>query len=123
MKLKFKLLIAFILLATTGVYAQGFQRQTVPERVKTTIEKLQPLQLNQTQIQQADSVFTDFYTSQNKMREDARASGTRPDRSVFEKMSSDRDEKLKTIFTADQFTKFKNEIEATLRPQRPAANN
>jgi len=123
MKLKFKLLIAFILLATTGVYAQGFQRQTVPERVKTTMEKLQPLQLNQTQIQQTDSVFTDFYTSQNKMREDARASGTRPDRSVFEKMSSDRDEKLKTIFTADQFTKFKNEIEATLRPQRPAANN
>jgi len=123
MKLKFKLLIAFILLATTGVYAQGFQRQTVPERVKTTMEKLQPLQLNQTQIQQTDSVFTNFYTSQNKMREDARASGTRPDRSVFEKMSSDRDEKLKTIFTADQFTKFKNEIEATLRPQRPAANN
>ena len=123
MKLKFKLLIAFILLATTGVYAQGFQRQTVPERVKTTMEKLQPLQLNQTQIQQTDSVFTNFYTSQNKMREDARASGTRPDRSIFEKMSSDRDEKLKTIFTADQFTKFKNEIEATLRPQRPAANN
>ena len=123
MKLKFKLLIAFILLATAGVYAQGFQRQTVPERVKTTMEKLQPLQLNQTQIQQTDSVFTNFYTSQNKMREDARASGTRPDRSVFEKMSSDRDEKLKTIFTADQFTKFKNEIEATLRPQRPAANN
>jgi hypothetical protein len=123
MKLKFKLLIAFILLATTGVYAQGSQRQTVPERVKTTMEKLQPLQLNQTQIQQTDSVFTNFYTSQNKMREDARASGTRPDRSIFEKMSSDRDEKLKTIFTADQFTKFKNEIEATLRPQRPAANN
>jgi periplasmic protein CpxP/Spy len=123
MKLKFKLLIAFILLATTGVYSQGFQRQTVPERVKTTMEKLQPLQLNPTQMQQTDSVFTDFYTSQNKMREDARASGTRPDRSIFEKMSSDRDEKLKTIFTADQFTKFKNEIEATLRPQRPAANN
>lgn len=54
--------------------------------------------------------------------EDARASGERPDRSVFEKMTADRDEKLKAIFTAEQFTKFKNELEATLRPQRRQQN-
>ena len=78
------------------------------------------LQLDQAQADKTDSVFTEFYTAQNKMREDARASGTRPDRSVYQKMMSDRDEKLKAIFTADQFTKFKNEVEESLRPQRPA---
>ena len=64
------------------------------------------------------AVFTDFYTAQDKMREDARASGNRPDRSVLEKMTNDRDEKLKAIFTDDQYKKFKDEIEPTLRPQR-----
>ena len=33
-------------------------------------------------------------------------------------LSDARDEKLKKIFTADQFKKFKEEVEATLRPQR-----
>ncbi|MGH2564547.1 MAG: hypothetical protein ACRDE5_08540, partial [Ginsengibacter sp.] len=56
--------------------------------------------------------------TQDKMREDARASGNRPDRSVFEKMRNDRDEKLKAIFTDDQYKKFKDEVEPTMRPQR-----
>lgn len=120
MKTKFTMLIAFILMATTSIFAQGFQLQTVQERVKTTMDKIKaPLQLDQSQTAKTDSIFTEFYTAQNKMREEARASGNRPDRSVFEKMANDRDEKLKAIFTAGQFTKFKNEVEATLRPQRP----
>jgi hypothetical protein len=44
--------------------------------------------------------------------------GTPPDRSVFEKATNDRDEKLKTIFTADQFKKFKDEVEPSLRQRR-----
>lgn len=120
MKSKFTMLMAFLLLASTSIFAQGFQRMTVPERVKATMDKIKnPLQLTPSQAEKTDSVFTAFYTAQTKMREDARASGTRPDRSVYEKMGNDRDEKLKAIFTADQFTKFKNEVEATLRPQRP----
>lgn len=118
MKSKFTMLLAFILMATTSIFAQGM-RQTVPERVKATMDKITtPLGLNDTQITSTSAVFTDFYTAQSKMREDARASGERPDRSAFEKMTDDRDAKLKDIFTADQYTKFKNEVEATLRPQR-----
>ena len=64
------------------------------------------------------AVFTDFYTTQDKMREDARASGNRPDRSAMEKIMNDRDEKLKAIFTDEQYKKYKAEVEATLRPQR-----
>ena len=119
MKTKFTMLVAFFLIAATTIYAQEFQRQTVPERVKTTMDKITvPLKLDQSQTDKTDSVFTQFYTAQNKMREDSRASGTRPDRSVYEKMMNDRDEKLKAIFTADQYTKFKNEVEDSLRPQR-----
>jgi hypothetical protein len=119
MKTKLTMLIALILMATTGIYAQGMQRRTVPERVKATMDKITtPLGLNADQVTKTESVFTDYYTAQNKMFEDARSSGERPDRSAFQKITDDRDAKLKTIFTDDQYTKFKNEVEATLRPQR-----
>jgi periplasmic protein CpxP/Spy len=118
MKTKISLLLSFILMATISSFAQAPQRRTVEERVKLVMEKLSALNLDQSQAQKTDSVFVDYYKAQEKMREDARASGERPDRSVFEKMTNDRNEKLKAIFTADQFTKYKNEVEATLRPQR-----
>lgn len=119
MKTKITLLFAFILIATTGIYAQGMQRRTVPERVKMTMDKITPaLSLNETQQASTDSVFTDFYTAQMKMFQDARSSGERPDRSQMQKLMDDRDTKLKAIFTDDQYTKYKNEVEATLRPQR-----
>jgi hypothetical protein len=124
MKTKIIMLIAFILIATTGIYAQGMQRMTVPERVKMTMDKITPaLNLDATQQASTDSVFTGFYSSQMKMFQDARASGNRPDRSEFQKLMDNRDAKLKGIFTADQYTKFKSEVEASLRPQRQQQNS
>ncbi len=124
MKAKFTMLIALILMATTGIYAQGMQRMTVPERVKATMDKITPaLNLDATQQSKTEGVFTDFFTSQMKMFQDARASGNRPDRSEFQKLMDDRDAKLKEIFTADQYTKYKNEVEASLRPQRQQQNS
>ena len=124
MKTKITMLIALILMATTGIYAQGMQRQSVPERVKATMDKLTPaLNLNADQQTKTDSVFSNYYTAQMKMFTDARASGNRPDRSEFQKMTDDRDAKLKDIFTADQYTKFKGGVEDSLRPQRQNRGN
>lgn len=124
MKRKLTMLFALILIATTGIYAQGMQRRTVPERVKATMDKITtPLNLDASQASRTDSVFTDYYTAQMKMFQDAQASGNRPDRSAFQKLMQDRDAKLQTIFTADQYTKFKNEVEQTLRPQRQSQGN
>ena len=117
MKTKISLLLSFILMATISSFAQAPQRRTVEERVKFVMEKLSALNLDQSQAQKTDSVFVDYYKAQEKMREDARASGNRPGRSVYQKMMTDRDEKLKAIFTAEQYTKFKNEVEDSLRPQ------
>lgn len=118
MKTKFIMLVVFISMTTTAIFAQNSQRPTATDRAKTTMDKIKtPLNLDQSQTDKTDSVFTDFYKAINKLREDSRASGTRPDRSVYVKMMNDRDEKLKAIFTADQYTKFKNEVEDNLRPQ------
>lgn len=124
MKTKITMWIALLLMSTTGIYAQGMQRMTVPERVKATMDKITPaLNLDAAQQAGTDSVFTDFYTAQMKIFQDARASGNRPDRSDFQKLMDQRDSKLKEIFTADQYTKYKNEVEATLRPQRQQQNS
>ncbi|MEO8720109.1 MAG: hypothetical protein ABI372_03330 [Ginsengibacter sp.] len=118
MKTKITMLIALILMTTTGIYAQGMQRRTVPERVKTTMDKIStPLTLDASQASRTDSVFADFYTAQAKIFKDAKASGSLPDRNDYEKLMQERDIKLKAIFTADQYTKFKNEVEDLLRPQ------
>ena len=112
------LFFTFILFATTGIYAQSIQRKSISERVKTTMNKITaPLKLDASQASRTDSVFTEYYNAQHKMMTDARAAGTRPGRSDFEKIMNDRDEKLKVIFTESQYTKFKNEVEDSLRPQ------
>jgi len=125
MKTKITMLVSLILMVTTtGIYAQGMQRRTVPERVKAAMDKITPaLNLDASQQSKTDSAFTDYYNAQMKLFQHARSSGERPDRSQFQKLTEDRDAKLKTIFTDDQYTKFKNEVEESLRPQRRQQNS
>lgn len=113
------LFVLLIMIAGVAVVnAQGPQRRTVEERVKAAMEKVTPaLSLDQTQATKTDSAFANYYRAMDKLRETMQP-GTPPDRSVFEKLTTDRDDELKKIFTADQFKKFKDEVEATLRPQR-----
>ena len=100
MKTKITMLVALIFAATVSTRAQqGMQRRTVEERVKSAMNKiLDPLKLDQAQQDKTKDIFTEYYTSQDKIREDARASGTRPDRSVREKLANDRDDKIEVNF-------------------------
>ncbi len=121
MKTKITFVVALMLAATISTKAQqqGFQRKTVEERVQAAMQKISdPLKLDKDEQDKTTAVLTDFYTQQDKMRQDARASGVRPDRSAMGKMANDRDEKLKAIFTEDQYKKFKDEVEPSMRPQR-----
>ena len=121
-------MVALALLMSVGTLtavAQGgggnFQQRPIEERVKTVIEKLAPLNLDKTQTASTDSIFTDFYKASDKTMEDMRASGSFDREAMMAKrkeLSDARDEKLKKVFTADQYKKFKDELEATLRPQR-----
>lgn len=128
MKTKIIMIVAFLIATTTAVTAQqqGFQRRTVDERVQSAMEKISdPLKLDNSQRDKTNAILTDFYKAQDKMREEARASGNRPDRSEFDKMANDRDEKLKGVFNEEQFKKFKDDVEHSLRPQRkqPGTNS
>jgi len=101
--------------------AQGGQRKSIEERVKEIKEKLADFKLDATKSAQVDSAFTVFFNSSQKAMEEMRASGTM-DREAMranrQKLADERDAKLKNIFSADQYKKWKDEIEPATRPQR-----
>jgi hypothetical protein len=118
-------LIAIALTGVLAVQAQpggGFQRRTPEEKLKQVKEKLTDLKLDKDQTTKSDSVFMDYFRAQDKAFEEMRAAGGPPDRDKMreqmQKLANDRDDKLKAIFTDDQFKKWKNDIEPAMRPQR-----
>lgn len=125
-----KKVIFLLTIAITGVLAVqaqgggggGFQRRTPEERLKMVKEKLTDLKLDKDQTTKSDSAFLDYYKAQDKMFEEMRAGGGAPDRDAMrekmQKLAAERDDKLKKIFTEDQFKKWHDEIEPTTRPQR-----
>jgi hypothetical protein len=120
------LLLAIAITGVLAVQAQGggggFQRRTPEERLKMVKEKLTDLKLDKDQTTKSDSAFIDYFRAQDKIFEEMRAAGGAPDRDAIRdkmmKLAGERDDKLKKIFTEDQFKKWKDEIEPTTRPQR-----
>ena len=120
------MLAGLAIFAVCTVSAQGgggMQRMPIPERVKMIMDKLTDFKLDKDKTAQTDSAFTDYFRSQEKAMQDMRAAGGQPDREKImetrKKLMEERDEKLKKIFTDEQFKKWKDEIEPTTRPQRP----
>jgi len=124
MKSKILFLAGLALCTVFSVQAQGgMPRRTIEERVKAVMEKLADFKLDKDKTALTDSAFTAYYKSQDKMREEMMSGGGMPDRDAMrekmQKFAAERDDKLKKIFTEDQFKKWKDEIEPTTRPQRP----
>ena len=128
MKMKKNLIVMAIagIISIASVNAQdGRMRQTPEERTKAVMEKLADLKLSKENTLKTDSVFLEFFTAQQKAMEDMRAGGTFDREAMGAKrkeLSDARDGKLKLIFTQDQMKKWKDEIEPSLRPQRPGGN-
>jgi hypothetical protein len=121
MKKQLLLVVFAAVLGIGSVYAQGGQRKTPEERTKAAMEKITALNLDADAKTKAEVIIADFYNAQQKAMEAMRASGT-PDREAMmakrKELSMERDNKLKTVFTADQLKKWQEEIEPSLRPQR-----
>ena len=119
------LFIAIALVSVLTTRAQGGgggQQRTPEERVKQTMERLADLKLDKDQTEKTTAVFKEFYETRQKTMEELRAGGGTPDREAMrakmQKMNDERDEKLKKIFNEDQYKKWKDEIEPSMRPQR-----
>jgi periplasmic protein CpxP/Spy len=124
------LFIAVALVCATTVRAQGGgggQQRTVEERVKTTMERLAELKLDKDQTDKTTTVFKEYYEARDKMMQEMRAGGGEPDREQMrekgQKLSGERDEKLKKIFNEEQFKKWKDEIQPAMRGNRGGGGN
>lgn len=119
MKKKLNLLVVIMFALIFGAQAQqgngqGGQRRTPEERVKMMTDRLaDSLKLDAGQKTATSAAFTDYYNAQNKLRE-AAGQGNRPDSTQMNKLTSDRDEALKKVWTAEQFAKYK-QMEASMR--------
>jgi len=124
MKTKFILTAVVLFIAGIAANAQGggFPRRTVEERLKAVDDKIAVFNLEKSKKDQADTVFTQYFRAVDAKRDEIMGGGS-PDREKMrgemQKLSADRDDKLKGIFTDEQFKKWKDEIEPSLRPQRP----
>ena len=118
-------LIAFAaVISIASVNAQGgFQRRTVEERVKAVHEKLDSaFKPTASKLTEIDSIFANYYRTQDAWIDEMRASGAQPDRDAMmakmQEFAAARDEKLKKVLTEEQMKIWKDAIEPSLRPQR-----
>ncbi len=124
MKKQWVLMVMAAMFSITAVNAQGGggQRMTPEERIKFTIEKMAPLNLDAATKAKSDAIITDYINEQQKAMDEIRANGGDRDAMMakHKELSDARDAKLKLIFTEIQMKQWKDEIEPSLRPQRPA---
>jgi len=115
----------FSLVLAVAANAQGgFQRRTVEERVQIVHQKIDSaFKPGAEVLTKVDAAFKTYYTEQDKIMAESRGEGQRPDmdalRKKMEPLTEARDKELKAVLTEDQFKKFKDEIEPSLRQRRP----
>ena len=130
MKTKMFFCVGILMISAIIVNAQGgnFRQRTVEERVKATHEKLDSVYKfdadKQTKI---DSVFAIYYREQDKIREELRSVGERPDfetiRAKMQPAIDSRDKQLKGLLTEVEFKKWKEEIEPLMMQRRGGGGN
>lgn len=109
---------------TSFAQGGGFQRQTPEEQAAKIVHVLDSaFKLIPGNAAKLDTALTVLYKAQNDRIREIMAGGERPDRETMmaerKKYTDARDEMIKMVITAEQFTTWKETIEPSMRPQRP----
>ena len=129
MNLKTGFFLALMIGGSIVVNAQGVgSRRTVEERVQMAHAKMDSAFKLDTEKQvKVDSAFANYYRQQDKLREELRSGGERPDfqmmREKMQPLMEARDKELKTLLTDEQFKKWKEEIEPGMMQRRRDGGN
>ena len=128
-------LLAICSIAGTAIAQEGAQlsQQEEMEKAPNTLAKEAVIKLQSDlgvtgeQGAKVYAIFEDYYTKQQKAREEMRTAGEKPDWQVMkaksDQIDAERDEKLQPILTAEQYTKWKDGLELSMRPQRKDEGN
>lgn len=123
------LFIALAIFSLTSAYAQEkseliirYQFRTPEEKTKIAMEKLKDFKLSADARDKTVKVIGEFYKDQQKMLDGAVKNGVgnvEAYKAKKLKHAADRDDKLKKLFTKEQFNTWITEIEPSLNPKRP----
>lgn len=126
MKIRLFLISSFLLALISVANSQN--RKSVEDRVADVHEKFEKaFNFEKNKLDEIDAVFTDFYTSQEKIRQNIQgpslAQGfVQQDFQSIRKRNddyiNDRDKRLKKLLTVDQYKKWKDDIEPSLKSRR-----
>ena len=117
-----------LFLGITAVNAQDlvikYQFKTPEEKTKVAMEKLKEFKLGNDANDKTNKVIGEYYKDQQKILDGAIKNGV-GDINAYKakkiKMAADRDDKLKKIFSKDQFTAWITVIEPSLGPKKPTS--
>ena len=125
MKKQLFLMVFAAAVSITSVNAQGggnFQRRTPEERLKVVHDKLDSaFKLEAAVMTKVDEIFLTFYKDSDKKMEEIRSGGGGREEMMAarQKLVEERDQKLKGVLSEAQMKTGKDEIEPSMRPQRP----
>lgn len=124
------LILAFVLFLFTGIaQAQNSKRNPLEAKVENVTKRFEVLKLDKETTETITEIFTDFYTAQDKIRDNIQGPATtlaqgfaRQDyqsvRKQNEKIIDDRDKRLKKSLSAEHYKKWTDEIEPSLRARK-----
>ncbi|MBS1742709.1 MAG: hypothetical protein JST81_06685 [Bacteroidetes bacterium] len=122
MKKQIFLFVAATFMSITSLMAQEARQMPSPEeRTKAAMAKIAAFDLSSEKRTKVEAILVDFYTTQQSTMREMRAAGGDREQ-MMEKnkdLAAKRNDKLKEIFTEEEYTKWINDIEPSLRPQRP----
>jgi len=106
----------------------GFQRRTPEERAAAIHQKLDSaFKLEPSKLATLDTALIILYKQQDEKMKELFSSGDRPDRETMmaerKKYTDARDEMIKAILNEEDFKIWKEQIEPSMRPQRPGGGN
>jgi hypothetical protein len=121
-------LAVLILLGFTGknTFSQQGQGQSqgkqgppsAEERLKQVDEKvIKPLNLTKAKHDAVYKAYKDFFAEAEKLKKEAQAQQTPPDRTKMDTFRNQRDEKIKKVLTDAEYKKWQ-ELEEAYRPKR-----
>lgn len=124
---KFIAALVFFACGANALHAQDliikYQFKTPEEKTKVAMEKIKALKLSNDANDKTGKVLAEFYKDQQKMLDGAIKNGVgnvEQYKAKKLKLVADRDDKLKKVFSKDQFNTWINVIEPSLQPKRPA---
>lgn len=112
----FSIAIAFLASAFVLVQAQPPKPPSLADRLKHVTEKVdKDLSINAQQKEQLIAAFKNFFVAMDALHKE-QAPPPPPNKAAVEKLLAVRDEKIKSILTAEEFIKY-TRMEKAMRPK------